>query len=68
MCVYVIVQLLLKLTGIGESSVGSLGKDNSYATVEDVRVQNCTFTGTSNGGRIKTFEVRIDEMRLISYM
>lgn len=56
MCV--IVQLLLKLTGIGESSVGSLGKDNSYATVEDVRVQNCTFTGTSNGGRIKTFEVR----------
>ncbi|KAK9079490.1 hypothetical protein SSX86_001162 [Deinandra increscens subsp. villosa] len=35
-------------------SVGSLGKHNSYSTVEQVRVQNCNLTGTTNGLRIKT--------------
>ncbi|XP_047320432.1 probable polygalacturonase At3g15720 [Impatiens glandulifera] len=37
-------------------SVGSLGKDGSFATVEGVFVQNCTLIGTSNGVRIKTWE------------
>ncbi|KAL5067813.1 hypothetical protein RYX36_018700, partial [Vicia faba] len=36
-------------------SVGSLGKGGSYATVEDVYVRNITFTGTTNGARIKTW-------------
>lgn len=43
-------------------SVGSLGKDGSYATVEEVHVKNCTFQGTENGARIKTWKVRIDSI------
>ncbi|WJX86022.1 hypothetical protein P8452_68387 [Trifolium repens] len=35
-------------------SVGSLGKVRPDDHVSDVHVRNCTFTGTSNGGRIKT--------------
>ncbi|KAK7350540.1 hypothetical protein VNO77_09274 [Canavalia gladiata] len=37
-------------------SVGSLGKDNSYDTVEEVHVQNCSFSGTTNGARIKIWQ------------
>ncbi|XP_045789408.1 probable polygalacturonase At3g15720 [Trifolium pratense] len=35
-------------------SVGSLGKVRADDQVSDVYVRNCTFIGTSNGGRIKT--------------
>ncbi|KAL8245087.1 hypothetical protein R6Q59_011345 [Mikania micrantha] len=35
-------------------SIGSLGKNGAYSTVERVRVQNCNITGTQNGVRIKT--------------
>ncbi|KAL7597103.1 hypothetical protein Lser_V15G28205 [Lactuca serriola] len=35
-------------------SIGSLGKNGDYHTVEDVRVENCNLTGTTNGLRIKT--------------
>ncbi|XP_028759742.1 probable polygalacturonase At3g15720 [Neltuma alba] len=37
-------------------SIGSLGKDGSYAQVEEIHVRNCTFTRTSNGARIKTWK------------
>ncbi|XP_073224939.1 probable polygalacturonase At3g15720 [Cicer arietinum] len=37
-------------------SVGSLGKGENYDAVEEVYVKNCTFTGTSNGARIKTLK------------
>ncbi|CAL0302263.1 unnamed protein product [Lupinus luteus] len=36
-------------------SVGSLGKNGDYATVENVYVNNCSFYGTTNGVRIKTW-------------
>ncbi|XP_004498026.1 probable polygalacturonase At3g15720 [Cicer arietinum] len=36
-------------------SVGSLGKDGDFAMVEEVLVKNCTFSGTTNGARIKTW-------------
>ncbi|XP_057433264.1 probable polygalacturonase At3g15720 [Lotus japonicus] len=36
-------------------SVGSLGKNGAYNTVEDIYVRNCTFQGTMNGARIKTW-------------
>ncbi|XP_058203056.1 probable polygalacturonase At3g15720 [Rhododendron vialii] len=36
-------------------SVGSLGAHGSYSQVEWVRVQGCSFTGTKNGGRVKTW-------------
>ncbi|GAU51490.1 hypothetical protein TSUD_94340 [Trifolium subterraneum] len=48
-------------------SVGSLGKDKKYATVEHVHVKNCTFNGTSNGVRIKTFEGGSGYARNITY-
>ncbi|XP_045792148.1 probable polygalacturonase At3g15720 [Trifolium pratense] len=35
-------------------SVGSLGKVRDNDQVSDVYVRNCTFIGTTNGGRIKT--------------
>ncbi|KAK9079488.1 hypothetical protein SSX86_001160 [Deinandra increscens subsp. villosa] len=35
-------------------SIGSLGENNQHDTVEQVRVQNCNITGTTNGLRIKT--------------
>ncbi|KAJ1406593.1 Pectin lyase fold/virulence factor [Sesbania bispinosa] len=36
-------------------SIGSLGKNGEYDTVEEVHVRNCTFHGTTNGARIKTW-------------
>lgn len=36
-------------------SVGSLGKDDREEDVEDIVVKNCTFYGTSDGVRIKTW-------------
>ncbi|KAF3454032.1 hypothetical protein FNV43_RR04477 [Rhamnella rubrinervis] len=38
-------------------SVGSLGEYGGFASVQDVRVYNCSFTGTQNGARIKTWQV-----------
>lgn len=40
-------------------SVGSLGENGAYETVEDVYVKNCTFNGTQNGARIKTYQVKM---------
>ncbi|XP_047181515.1 probable polygalacturonase At3g15720 [Vigna umbellata] len=37
------------------NSIGSLGRNKSYETVEEVHVQNCSFIGTTNGARIKTW-------------
>ncbi|RDY06861.1 putative polygalacturonase, partial [Mucuna pruriens] len=36
-------------------SIGSLGKNGEYATVEEIYVRNCTFKETTNGARIKTW-------------
>ncbi|KAE8699380.1 putative polygalacturonase [Hibiscus syriacus] len=36
-------------------SVGSLGMEGSVAEVEEIHVQHCTFSGTQNGARIKTW-------------
>ncbi|XP_068667767.1 polygalacturonase-like [Aristolochia californica] len=37
-------------------SIGSLGKDGAFATVEHVRVKAVSFNGTQNGVRIKTWQ------------
>ncbi|KAL7241038.1 hypothetical protein ACSBR2_006625 [Camellia fascicularis] len=37
-------------------SIGSLGINGSRATVEELHVNNCTFNGTQNGARIKTWQ------------
>ncbi|XVF38029.1 hypothetical protein REPUB_Repub20aG0062500 [Reevesia pubescens] len=37
-------------------SIGSLGENGAYDTVEDVHVKNCNITNTQNEVRIKTFQ------------
>ncbi|KAL2928304.1 hypothetical protein RDABS01_028804, partial [Bienertia sinuspersici] len=37
-------------------SIGSLGKGGGRDTVENIHVRNCTFKGTQNGARIKTWQ------------
>ncbi|CAN8287926.1 unnamed protein product [Cochlearia groenlandica] len=37
-------------------SIGSLGREGLYETVENVQVRHCTFNGTQNGARIKTWD------------
>ncbi|CAI8595607.1 unnamed protein product [Vicia faba] len=57
-------------------SIGSLGKGNSHETVEEVQVQNCSFTNTTNGARIKTFpggsgyarKIRFEQIQLTNVM
>ncbi|PKI40886.1 hypothetical protein CRG98_038727 [Punica granatum] len=44
------------INGQGFACIGSLGHHESYATVEDVHVSSCTFIGTQNGARIKTWQ------------
>ncbi|KAK7286930.1 hypothetical protein RJT34_22293 [Clitoria ternatea] len=36
-------------------SIGSLGKNGAHEIVEEIYVQNCSFTNTTNGARIKTW-------------
>ena len=38
-------------------SVGSLGRNGAHEEVSDVEVAGCTFEGTTNGVRIKTWQV-----------
>lgn len=39
-------------------SIGSLGQNGEHSAVEEIQVSNCSFRGTQNGMRIKTWEVR----------
>ncbi|KAF3569162.1 hypothetical protein DY000_02018786 [Brassica cretica] len=48
-------------------SVGSLGKNGEFATVEEVRVKNCTLSNTTNGVRIKTYQNGLGYARKISF-
>jgi galacturan 1,4-alpha-galacturonidase len=46
--------LLIDLTG----SIGSLGENGATANVSQVQVKNCVMEGTTNGLRIKTWQVK----------
>ncbi|KAE9604565.1 putative polygalacturonase [Lupinus albus] len=48
-------------------SIGSLGRDGAYDTVEEVHVRNCTFIKTDNGVRIKTWKGGSGYARNITY-
>ncbi|KAM0997077.1 hypothetical protein TB1_006397 [Malus domestica] len=37
-------------------SIGSLGQNGEHSAVEEIQVSNCSFRGTQNGMRIKTWE------------
>ena len=49
-------------------SVGSLGRNGEFASVEEVRVKNCTLSNTMNGVRIKTFQVCPFHQNLIQHI
>ncbi|CAL0328036.1 unnamed protein product [Lupinus luteus] len=49
-------------------SVGSLGENGGYEEVEEIHVQNCTFNGTTNGARIKTWIVRSFYPHFLSHL
>jgi len=41
----------------GLISIGSLGRNDGHDKVEHVYVYDCSFNKTTNGARIKTFQV-----------
>ncbi|KAL2337047.1 hypothetical protein Fmac_011493 [Flemingia macrophylla] len=48
-------------------SIGSLGRENARNIVEEVHVQNCSFTNTENGARIKTWTIGSGYARKITF-
>ncbi|WZZ91026.1 hypothetical protein YC2023_119605 [Brassica napus] len=50
-----------------KKTVESLGKNGEFATVEEVRVKNCTLTNTTNGVRTKTYQNGLGYARKISF-
>ncbi|CAI8608292.1 unnamed protein product [Vicia faba] len=48
-------------------SVGSLGRNKTTDKVSDIHVRNCTFTGTTNGARIKTVEDASVSVSFVTY-
>lgn len=44
------------------SSIGSLGDDNSKAFVSGVTVDGAKLSGTDNGVRIKTYQVKFTNL------
>ncbi|KAF3337518.1 putative polygalacturonase [Carex littledalei] len=48
-------------------SIGSLGKDQATATVENINISNSHFVNTTNGARIKTWQGGKGYVRSISY-
>ncbi|XP_058749026.1 exopolygalacturonase-like [Vicia villosa] len=47
-------------------SIGSLGKNNGEEDVDDIVVKNCTFSGTNNGVRIKTWSSILQKTMYVS--
>lgn len=41
----------------GNYSIGGLGKDGTYASVQDITVKNVVMNQSQNGARIKTWPV-----------
>uniref|UniRef100_A0A1S3YIN3 Probable polygalacturonase At3g15720 n=1 Tax=Nicotiana tabacum TaxID=4097 RepID=A0A1S3YIN3_TOBAC len=48
-------------------SVGSLGVNETFVTVENINVTNCTLQGTQNGVRIKTWQGGMGYARFINF-
>ncbi|KAL9303489.1 hypothetical protein ACSQ67_020752 [Phaseolus vulgaris] len=57
-CSYINATKLVCQGGHG-ISIGSLGRNQSHETVEEVHVWNCSFIDTTNGARIKTWPMRV---------
>ncbi|XP_052200359.1 probable polygalacturonase At1g80170 isoform X2 [Diospyros lotus] len=48
-------------------SIGSLGKGGNFVRVENIQVSNAFFKGTTNGARIKTWQVGKGYVRKVSF-
>ncbi|KAF7154748.1 hypothetical protein RHSIM_Rhsim01G0071300 [Rhododendron simsii] len=48
-------------------SIGSLGKDGNFVQVENIHVSNSFFKGTTNGARIKTWQVGKGYVRNVTF-
>ncbi|XP_057768178.1 probable polygalacturonase At1g80170 isoform X2 [Salvia miltiorrhiza] len=48
-------------------SIGSLGKGGNYVQVENIHITNAIFNGTSNGARIKTWQVGRGYLRRVTF-
>lgn len=42
---------------LSDNSIGSLGRSGNFVQVEDISVSDIYFKGTTNGARIKTWQV-----------
>lgn len=42
---------------LSDNSIGSLGRSGNFVQVEDISVSNIYFKETTNGARIKTWQV-----------
>lgn len=49
-------------------SIGSLGRGGNYVQVEDISISDAIFTRTTNGARIKTWQVTINDHILPSIL
>ncbi|MCH88097.1 polygalacturonase, partial [Trifolium medium] len=47
-------------------SVGSLGKNDGEEDLDNIVVKNCTFSGTSNGVRIKSWAAQLKKTLIAS--
>ncbi|ESW06321.1 hypothetical protein PHAVU_010G038100 [Phaseolus vulgaris] len=65
-CSYINATRLVCQGGHG-ISIGSLGRNQSHETVEEVHVWNCSFIDTTNGARIKTWPGGSGYARKITY-
>ncbi|CAI9782486.1 unnamed protein product [Fraxinus pennsylvanica] len=48
-------------------SIGSLGRGRNYAKVENIYISNSHFNGTTNGARIKTWQVGRGYVRKVTF-
>ncbi|XP_022143115.1 probable polygalacturonase At1g80170 [Momordica charantia] len=48
-------------------SIGSLGRSGNFVQVEDIRVSNVYFKGTTNGARIKTWQIGRGNIRRVTF-
>ncbi|KAH7547393.1 hypothetical protein FEM48_Zijuj01G0305000 [Ziziphus jujuba var. spinosa] len=56
-----------QIDGKGAKCVGSLGKDGEFNVVEEIYVEHCTFNGSDNGARIKTWQGGSGYAKKITY-
>ncbi|KAG6413841.1 hypothetical protein SASPL_126556 [Salvia splendens] len=55
------------IDGQGKACIGSLGRSGNLVQVENINVTNCIFNDTTNGARIKTWQVGRGYLKHIAF-